>query len=373
MLKEELNNRLNSLRQQMHKKGLDAYIITNELDVWYLTNITYRPEERPFFLIVTLEGKPQVILPKMEERHLAEDSKIEINTIAYWDNPSVVGDNWFDHVNQTIKSFKCVGVEDNIKTNLYLNIEAKNLVTLDLITEMRKVKSQYEIEQIRHTCKIADEAMDYMLSNAKKGSNILEMIGIAERVQKKLLQKESFNPFISDLLTLVWPAPISAMPHGMPKIDDTMESGPHISMSYFRINGYAAENERTFFVLPPKEKEIFQTMMEAREAALAKVKPGVRTADVDKAANEVIIKYGLEHALRHRTGHGIGLNNHEGSFIAEGSEDRLKENMVISIEPGIYLDDIGGFRHSDTVLVTKNGYEILTHAPTNIDELILKN
>lgn len=163
------------------------------------------------------------------------------------------------------------------------------------------------------------------------------------------------------------------MPHGMPKIDDTMESGPHISMSYFRINGYAAENERTFFVLPPKEKEIFQTMMEAREAALAKVKPGVRTVDVDKAANEVIIKYGLEHALRHRTGHGIGLNNHEGSFIAEGSEDRLKEHMVISIEPSIYLDDIGGFRHSDTVLVTKNGYEIFTHAPTNIDELILKN
>ncbi|WP_208455771.1 M24 family metallopeptidase [Staphylococcus durrellii] len=375
IVKEELKNRLQELRKQMKANNLDSYIITDELDVWYLTNITYSPEERPFFIIVPLEGKPQLVVPKMEERHLGEESNIDVDIISYWDNPSPEGDNWFDHVNQVIKDFTRTGIENNVKASIFFEIEANELISLDLVTEMRKVKTPYEVEQIRHTCKIADDAMAYMLNSAKKGDNILGMFAVAGQIQEELVQAKKFNPILSELLTVVWPAPGSAMPHGVPDIEDTMENGPHIAMSYFRVDGYAAENERTFFVEQPsdKEREIFQIMMEAREAALAKLKPGVKTAEVDNAANEVINNHGLKNALRHRTGHGIGLNNHEGSFIAEGSKDVLQENMVISIEPGIYLDGIGGFRHSDTVLVTKDGYEILTHAPTTIEELTLNN
>jgi Xaa-Pro dipeptidase len=75
----------------------------------------------------------------------------------------------------------------------------------------------------------------------------------------------------------------------------------------------------------------------------------------------------------HRTGHGIGLGNHEGPWVAEGSDDRLAENMVISIEPGIYLRDLGGFRHSDTCKVTKDGYEALTQLPMDLDSLLMRN
>ncbi|HHW07573.1 MAG TPA: M24 family metallopeptidase [Clostridia bacterium] len=76
-----------------------------------------------------------------------------------------------------------------------------------------------------------------------------------------------------------------------------------------------------------------------------------------------MIRNGFKDNLLHWTGHGIGLGNHEGPFIAEGSTDILKESMVISIEPGIYIQNLGGFRHSDTVLVTKDGFELLTDAP----------
>ena len=72
-------------------------------------------------------------------------------------------------------------------------------------------------------------------------------------------------------------------------------------------------------------------------------------------------------------GHGIGLGNHEAPFLSAGGNHVLEENMVISIEPAIYFDDIGGFRHSDTVLVTKNGYEIMTHYPTDLENLIVRD
>ena len=82
--------------------------------------------------------------------------------------------------------------------------------------------------------------------------------------------------------------------------------------------------------------------------------------------------YGDEEQRLHRTGHGLGLGNHEAPWIAEGSDQVLEENMVISIEPGIYADGLGGIRHSDTILVTSDGYEILTESPTDMDSMTMK-
>src|SRR5690606_27757470 len=113
----------------------------------------------------------------------------------------------------------------------------------------------------------------------------------------------------------------------------------------------------------PESKAAFSAMMEARRRALAMIRPGVSCSELDSAVTEFLTTEGYsgEDQRLHRIGHGIGLGTHEGPWLAEGSADRLKENMVISIEPGIYLKDIGGFRHSDTVLVTEKGFRPLTH------------
>jgi Xaa-Pro aminopeptidase len=144
-------------------------------------------------------------------------------------------------------------------------------------------------------------------------------------------------------------------------------------MSYHRINGHAAECERTFFLSEPsfKERELFGHMMEARRRALAMVKAGVICDDVDKAAMDYLKEQGFGDNLLHRTGHGIGLGNHEGPWVAEGSGLVLEKNMIISIEPGIYLPEVGGFRHSDTVLITNDGYELLTKYPVDLESLTI--
>ena len=131
-------------------------------------------------------------------------------------------------------------------------------------------------------------------------------------------------------------------------------------------------NEPFFSIILTKdEHELFQHMMNARNAALGMLKSGVRAADVDAEARNYLIRYGLENHLLHRTGHGIGLGNHEAPFVAEGSSDILEENMIISIEPGIYIEGVGGYRHSDTVRITKDGYELLTRAPLEIDDVTI--
>ena len=164
-----------------------------------------------------------------------------------------------------------------------------------------------------------------------------------------------------------WAAPHSAKPHSVPDLCDPLNEGPHVALVLTRVNGYAAECERTYFTAPPSPeiRKAFETMRQARRIAFDKVRPGVACSELDCAVNDFLRQEGYsgEEVRLHRTGHGFGLGNHEAPWVAEGSLDILSENMVISIEPGIYLEGIGGLRHSDTVLVTKDGCELLTHFP----------
>ncbi len=113
-------------------------------------------------------------------------------------------------------------------------------------------------------------------------------------------------------------------------------------------------------------------MSEARRIALEMVRPGVACAEVDAAVNEFLGEEGYGDNLLHRTGHGIGLAYHaETPWLAEGSAEVLAPGMVVSVEPGIYLPEVGGVRHSDTVLVTDSGSESLTKYPTDLDNLTI--
>ena len=130
---------------------------------------------------------------------------------------------------------------------------------------------------------------------------------------------------------------------------------------------------RTFFLGTPtdEEKEHFNNMMSARNLALSIIKPGVRCSDVDIEVKSFLQSKGYGDKLLHRTGHGIGLGNHEAPWVAEGSDVVLKENMVISIEPGLYFEGVGGYGHSDTVLITKDGYELLTKFPVELSDMTI--
>jgi Xaa-Pro dipeptidase len=193
-------------------------------------------------------------------------------------------------------------------------------------------------------------------------------------LRRKIIQEEPhFDALATNVLAAPWPAPLSCEPHSVPGARMTLEGGPHVALVLTRVNGYAAECERTFFTAPPtpEQRRLFGVMLEARRIAFERVRPGVPAADIDGAVQDFLARegFGAPGQRLHRTGHGFGLGNHEPPWVALGSEHRLERNMLISIEPGIYVKGEGGYRHSDTVLVTADGYRVLTDLPTDLARL----
>ena len=226
---------------------------------------------------------------------------------------------------------------------------------------------------VRQAARYADLGMQKIIHTAYNGVSEVEIFSLGRSVQLQIIKETEFDPLNTSVLTAAWPARLGTQPHGVPRIADRLGDGPHIGLSFLRANGYAAECERTFFVASPSPnmKDMFAVMLEARKRALAVVRPGVPCGDIDRAANGFLRQEGLGDYLLHRTGHGFGLGNHEGPWVAEGSPDVLEENMLISVEPGLYIPGLGGFRHSDTILVTADGYECLTQYPTELEALTL--
>jgi Xaa-Pro aminopeptidase len=369
-VKNELLERLRSLQRRMDTEELDCYVISSEENIWYLTDITYKPEERPFFIVVPVNENPILLVPKMEEIHLRK-VKIDCEIKSYWEYPSPEYSNWYDVLQNIIKRFKRVGTETHVKSDILNKIYANEIVLVDLVDEMRKVKSPFELELIKNTSQICDKAIEKIFKNVYLGSTVVEAFSLSRTIQTELIRNKAFDPITTSLLTAVWPAPISSMPHSIPNLSDRINKGPNVAMSYLRINGYASECERTFFIGKPEKEneEHFLHMMSARNQALSILKVGVKCSDVDIKAKNYLVKKGYGEHLLHRTGHGIGMRNHEGPWIAEGNDEILRENMVISIEPGIYIEGLGGYRHSDTIRVTRDGYELLTKSPVEIRDV----
>ena len=365
--------RVERLQKYIGEQGLDAMLITSKDAVFYLSGASYDPVERPLIIILRPEGVPSLVVPRLEYEHMM---KVEGFGEIHWyfEYPSIDGQNWYDYVNKDIGKGAVIGIEPSMPSVYRECLKAKKTVIVDYIDTMRLVKDASEINAIRLACKWTDYGMKMLHEGLYRGESVIEATMHARNIQTGVVKTTDFNYMTSSFLTAAWPAPKSAQPHSLPDLGSRMGDGPIVLMSFNRVNGYASENERTVFLGEPSDRDrrLFDQMMKAREIALSMVKPGTRCADIDLATQDYFKSLGYEDAIRHRTGHGIGLGNHEAPFLSAGGDHVLEENMVISIEPALYFDDIGGFRHSDTVLVTKTGYEIMTHYPVDLDSLTVK-
>ena len=155
----------------------------------------------------------------------------------------------------------------------------------------------------------------------------------------------------------------SVSPHHFAfRADDVLPNGPTVINAVGAIADYNAENERTILTgnYTEQHAELFDLMQQGQQLALDLIKPGVPCAEVDCAVQHFFAKAGMTEHLRHRVGHGFGIEPHERPYTSEGSEEVYQPNMIISVEPGLYVEGVGGFRHSDTVLITEDGIENFT-------------
>jgi Xaa-Pro aminopeptidase len=227
-----------------------------------------------------------------------------------------------------------------------------------LVEELRAVKSEAEIALIRRSAALNSEAYDRACARVRPSWTELRLAGEIEYQMRRLgAEKAAFD-------TIVAGGPRAALPHATPSRAPLARNSLIVIDQGAILDGYNSDMTRMACLgrLASREREWVQAVWEAQQAAIDKVKAGVRAGAVDRAARQVLKRFGLAAAFKHSTGHGLGLEIHEQPRIGPAEAMRLTAGMVITIEPGVYIEGAGGVRIEDVVAVTQNGCEVLTPA-----------
>lgn len=230
---------------------------------------------------------------------------------------------------------------------------------------LRQVKTEEELEWLRISESMAIHAFQNVLCQLKTGMTEIETALLLEGEMRRLgAEGISFE-------TIVASGKNSAMPHAVPTMKK-LELGDFVTMDFGCIyKGYCSDMTRTVVMGKASEKQrgIYDTVLEAQETALKELRAGVTGQQVDHAARSVIEKAGYGSYFGHSLGHSVGLYIHEEPRLSPCETSVLKENMIETVEPGIYIPDFGGVRIEDMVIVKELGYENLTHAPKKLLEI----
>lgn len=225
-----------------------------------------------------------------------------------------------------------------------------------LVATMREVKDAGEISRARAAARVGCELFEGMLSYLEPGLKETDVAATLEYAARLAgAQGMSFD-------TIVASGARSALPHGTATSARLPRRG-FVTLDFGVIlDGYCSDMTRTVHMGKPLpgEREVYDSVLEAQEAAVSAVAPGVTAGDVDEAARSVLRRVKLDRYFSHSTGHGVGLEIHEGPRLAAKQMQRLEQGMVVTIEPGVYMPGRFGVRIEDMVLVTATGGEILT-------------
>jgi Xaa-Pro dipeptidase len=226
----------------------------------------------------------------------------------------------------------------------------------------RMIKDKAELEALREACRIASEASGQVPSILKKGMAETEA---AAELNYLLQKKGASSP---SFVTNASFGANSAEPHHSPG-EDRLKVGDTALFDFGALfKRYGSDVTRTFFYgkASRKQRRMYEVVLEAQLAGIEAIHAGANGKDVDAAAREVIDSSEFKGLFIHSLGHGIGLSVHDGGRLAPEFDMELKENMVLTVEPGVYIRGEGGVRIEDDILVTKDGCEVLTSAPKEL-------
>jgi len=372
------------VQEEMAKRKLDAIVLLSATKVIYTTGYFHLSTERPLAALIPKSGDPALFIPGLESDQVklwwVKDYE------AYFDFPGPVNRvRWiFERVAKRGLDHAHIGIEEAKPSRLKeMQLGAPNAHFVDagdLIEHMRWVKDEDEINVMRRAMYFADFTVQAAREFVQKNGSVTEdqiLKASADAVADKMSAE------LKDVVGVEIEPPFgglvpfgkrSAFPHAVPS-KDRLQNGDALILSYgAKVGGYNVECERSFSVGQPSDhaKRLYDAMLAAHDTAATNLKEGAIAEDVDKSSLDQIRKAGFEKFLRHRTGHGIGLEGHESPWIAEGDKTVLKEGMTFSCEPGVYDPDWGGFRHSDSVIVRKDKGEIMNSYPTRLQDMIIE-
>ena len=234
-----------------------------------------------------------------------------------------------------------------------------------LVDQLRAVKDSFEIDRLRDAARLGSEVMEEAIRLIRPGVTELEIAAeIGYRMRRKGASGESFEAIVAA-------GPRSALPHARPTARRIGKNELVVLDLGAILRHYCSDLTRTVYVgrAPTRVRQWYQAVLEAQAAAREVLKSGVTAGAVDAAARNVLQHKGLGRYFVHSTGHGLGLEIHEDPRVARGQKWVLEAGNVITLEPGVYMEGIGGIRIEDEALVTVRGAEILTSAPREFLEI----
>ncbi len=385
----EFAARRRRLLDHVEQLDLDGAVLFDHYYILYFTGFAFIPTERPIAFVLNRSGDPAMFVPRLESEHARartgfervehyieypfQPHPMEVLTGLLHDmgiNPRVGADQdgypW-------ILGYRGPSLTDAAGASVQL--------LAGFVEDLMAIKSEAEIALIKESCVWGNLAHRLLQTYTRPGAT-----------ETEVSQRAGFEATLSMLAAL---GPLyqaqdpfadgpgagyrgqigrnAAIPHALAG-NITFQSGDVlVTGAGCPMWGYNSELERTMIVGPPSDRQrrMFEHMVALQDIAFAAIKPGARCSDVDRATRAYFEANDLMQYWKHHTGHAIGLRYHEGPFLDLGDDTEVRPGMVFTVEPGLYAPDLGGFRHSDTALVTDNGVELLTYYPRDLESLTI--
>ncbi len=344
-----MNIRLEKLLDSMKNIGLDNILITDPKNMYYLSNF-YQGEG---YLIV---GNAGLILAT--DSRYTEYAESACPDFQVMDITKV-------KISDFVSSSENLGFEDTFVTYSYyqkISQQAANLVPVgELISSLREIKDENEIEYIKKAVKISDMAFTHICSYIKEGMTEKEVSTEIDCFMKK---NGAESPSFS---TIVAAGERGSLPHAIPS-DRPLKKGDLVVMDFGAVYmGYMSDMTRTVAVgdVSDEKRKIYETVLKAQKDGIKAIREGVRACDVDKIARDYIDSL-YPSSFAHSLGHSVGLEIHESPNLSPRNEKELKKGNVVTVEPGIYIPGLCGVRIEDMVVVDKENAIILTKSPKEL-------
>lgn len=385
---EERALRRERIERKMQSEGMQGAVLFSPTSIFYLVGFHFIPTERPMALVLK-DGKTTLFVPRLEHEHAEGVSDADM-VRSYPEYPSEL--HPMKRLAQLLGELGLATGKIGVDADGYASSWgyrgprlSQVLPEADVATgvgqwveEMRMSKSDAELALIRESCRWGNLAhvllQRYSVAGAREidismratseaTSAMIDTLGPIYRSAGSASASAGFRGQIG---------PNSALPHAV-TINATLKQGDTlVTGAGADIYGYHSELERTMFVGEPnaEQRRFFEHMLAAQNLAISLIQPGIPCSAVEQEMQRFYREHNLVPYTRHHTGHNIGLQGHEMPFLDLGDETILEPGMLFTIEPGLYVEGLGGFRHSDTIVVTKDGSESLTYYPRQLEDLI---
>lgn len=391
---DEYAQRRSRIETVLEERNLDGLVLFHPIRMAYVSGFFHVSTERPMAMVVA-NGKLGAFVPLLEREHIQVYRPDSV--AVYPEYPTGGERHAMTFLADLLTEMKLnkKGIRLGYDSDGYLDINGyrgpklseivgSGVETVDargIVDELRAVKSPAELQFTIESCVWGNYAHQLMHDLIEVGRTPLDISYEASAAASRTMLA-ALGPGYQPLTT-VWGFPAgagfsagrsTAMPHGLYHAVGLQPGDVLVTGAGSDVGGYNSELERTMIIGEPNAEFVkyYDLMMQLQQAGFDALRPGRTFADAERDVSRLFGELGIGELQRHHTGHGIGLEGHEWPFIDKGSDDVvIQENMVLSVEPGIYVPGLAGFRHSDTVVIRPYGAERVTYYPRDLDAMII--